>query len=256
MQKTRVRRGLPGISGCTLRVPQPKATGPESSHPRSNLQASGSRERRASGSPSPPLEERVGERRPVTLLDAAVRGDLPAGCRTSISGMVAENDGLLSMALSSKGGEGVEFGHSGLVNPKGCQKVAGGRRGFGGRRPPGNGAGDLLHPGRGARPASEPDRAGQGVALAPLPGCSPPDAVSRWSFPPCPERPPATLWQPCGLASASEFSRKCPNAKPAHSSKGGEGNSAVASEHRVARMDQPRPSSLVPPFAAFGFRVS
>jgi hypothetical protein len=24
----------------------------------------------------------------------------------------------------------------------------------------------------------------------------------RWSFPPCPERPPATLWQPCGLATA------------------------------------------------------
>ena len=32
---------------------------------------------------------------------------------------------------------GLEFGHSGSVNPKGCQRVAGGRRGFWGRRPPG-----------------------------------------------------------------------------------------------------------------------
>jgi hypothetical protein len=37
------------------------------------------------------LEERVGERRPITLLDAAVRGDIPAGCRTNISGVLAEN---------------------------------------------------------------------------------------------------------------------------------------------------------------------
>ena len=108
----------------------------------------------------------------------------------------------------------VKFGHSGLVNLKGCQRVAGGRRGLWGRRPPGNGAGDVLHPGRGARPAFEPARADQGAALAPLPGCSLSDAAFRWSFPPCPERPPATLWQPCGLASASEFSRKCPNSSP------------------------------------------
>lgn len=69
------------------------------------LQASGN-EQRASGSPSPPLEERAGERRPITLPDATVRGDLPAGRRTNISGGQAENDDLLSLPLSSKGGEG------------------------------------------------------------------------------------------------------------------------------------------------------
>jgi len=52
------------------------------------------------------LEERVGERRPVRIVDAAVRNDSPAGCPTRISGVVAENDDLLSLALSSKGGEG------------------------------------------------------------------------------------------------------------------------------------------------------
>ena len=41
------------------------------------LHTSGGREQRASGSPSPPLEERVGERRPITIRDAAVRGDIP-----------------------------------------------------------------------------------------------------------------------------------------------------------------------------------
>ena len=66
----------------------------------------GRREQRSSGSPSPPLEERAGERRPVTTLDAAVRGDIPAGCHTNISGMLAENDDLLSLPLSSKRGEG------------------------------------------------------------------------------------------------------------------------------------------------------
>jgi hypothetical protein len=59
-----------------------------------------------SGSPSPPLEERVGERRPFTILDAAARGNIPAGYRTSIPGVLAENDDLLSLPLSSKGGEG------------------------------------------------------------------------------------------------------------------------------------------------------
>ena len=38
------------------------------------LDASGGREQRASGSPSPPLEERAGERKPTTLPDAAVPG--------------------------------------------------------------------------------------------------------------------------------------------------------------------------------------
>jgi putative protease len=61
----------------------------------------------ASASPSPPLEERVGERRPVNILDAAVRGEIPAGCRTDMSRGRPENDDLLSLALSSKGGEGI-----------------------------------------------------------------------------------------------------------------------------------------------------
>jgi hypothetical protein len=52
------------------------------------------------------LEERAGERRPIIILEAAVRGDLPAGCRTNMSGVLAENDDLLSLPLSSKGGEG------------------------------------------------------------------------------------------------------------------------------------------------------
>ena len=60
------------------------------------------------------------------------------------------------------------FGHSGFVNPQGCQRIAGGRRGLRGRRPPGNRAGDVLHPGRGARPASKPARVGQGSTLASL----------------------------------------------------------------------------------------
>ena len=48
----------------------------------------------------------MGERRPVTILDAAVRGDLPTGCRTNLSGVRAENNDLLSLPLSSKRGEG------------------------------------------------------------------------------------------------------------------------------------------------------
>jgi hypothetical protein len=52
------------------------------------------------------LEERAGERRPIILLDAAARGDIPAGCRTNISGGLPEHDHLLSLSLSSKGGEG------------------------------------------------------------------------------------------------------------------------------------------------------
>jgi hypothetical protein len=50
------------------------------------------------------LEERAGERRPI--LDSAVPGDIPAGCRNHISGVPVEDDDLLSLPLSSKGGEG------------------------------------------------------------------------------------------------------------------------------------------------------
>jgi phosphoribosylformylglycinamidine synthase len=58
------------------------------------------------GSPSPPLEERVGERRPIAAPNAAVRGEIPAGGRGNISSGQAEKDDLLSLSLSSKGGEG------------------------------------------------------------------------------------------------------------------------------------------------------
>jgi hypothetical protein len=52
------------------------------------------------------LEERAGERRPFTLFDAEICAAVPAGCRTSSSEGLAENDDILSLALSSKGGEG------------------------------------------------------------------------------------------------------------------------------------------------------
>ena len=65
----------------------------ETSAPPCSSCASGGRVQRASGSPSPPLEERVGERRPVTIHDAAVL-------------VPGQNEDLLSLPLSSKGGEG------------------------------------------------------------------------------------------------------------------------------------------------------
>jgi glycosyltransferase involved in cell wall biosynthesis len=70
------------------------------------LPPSGGPEQRVSGSPSPPLEERVGERRPFNILNGAVSGDIPTGCRTNLPAVPAENDDLLSLPLSSKGGEG------------------------------------------------------------------------------------------------------------------------------------------------------
>ena len=72
--------------------------------------ASDGRDQQAIGSPSPPLEERGRERRHITTLNAAVRSELPAGCRTNSSGTLNENDGLLSLPLSSKGGEGNSAG--------------------------------------------------------------------------------------------------------------------------------------------------
>ena len=54
-------------------------------------------EPRAGDAPSSPLEEKVGERRATTL---------PAGSPTSRSGVGTEKDNLLSLPLSSKGGEG------------------------------------------------------------------------------------------------------------------------------------------------------
>jgi hypothetical protein len=40
------------------------------------------------------------------VLEATVCGDTLPGCRTNFSDMLAENNGLLSLSLSSKGGEG------------------------------------------------------------------------------------------------------------------------------------------------------
>src|ERR1017187_3064854 len=69
-----------------------------------SLHARGSDEPCAGVSPSPLLEERDGERRP--LLVAAIHSDIPADRCTSGSGVPTEINGLLSLALSSKGGEG------------------------------------------------------------------------------------------------------------------------------------------------------
>jgi hypothetical protein len=66
---------------------------------------------------------RAGERRPI--LDAAVGGDTPAGCRTNISGVPAENDDLLSLPLSSKGGEG--NGTAASEHRDACNEQAAGR---------------------------------------------------------------------------------------------------------------------------------
>jgi hypothetical protein len=74
--------------------------------PAGSLPASGGRVQPASGSPSPPLEKRAGERRPTPILQAVASGDISAGCLTNLSGARAENDDLLSLSLSSKGGEG------------------------------------------------------------------------------------------------------------------------------------------------------
>jgi hypothetical protein len=54
----------------------------------------------------------------------------------------------------------LDFGHSDSLNPKGCQRVAGGRRSFMARRPPGKGSGEVNHPGWGDR-AFEPARSGR-----------------------------------------------------------------------------------------------
>jgi phosphoribosylformylglycinamidine synthase len=44
--------------------------------------------------PSLPLEERAGERRPVATVDAAAPSDMPAGGRTSVSAVPAQSDGI------------------------------------------------------------------------------------------------------------------------------------------------------------------
>ena len=97
------------------------------------------------------------------------------------------------------------FGHSGWVNPKGCQRVAGGHRGSGGRRPPGNSAEDVRTPAGGARlVTAEPTRSGQAVACPgrlwhPSGVRGHPTRFPGGRFPLGPERPPATFCQPSGL---------------------------------------------------------
>src|ERR1035437_9187249 len=86
--KGRLMRAMQTFQRCSRR----RVSVLECASPFHFLHASGGREQRASGSPSPPLEGRGGERRPVTVLDAAVRGDIPAGCRTNISGVLVQND--------------------------------------------------------------------------------------------------------------------------------------------------------------------
>jgi PAS domain S-box-containing protein len=50
-----------------------------------------------------------------------------------------------------------------------------------------------------------------GFGLAPLRGARDQEHPFRWSFPPCPERPPATICQPSGLAPTDEAGRECPH---------------------------------------------
>jgi hypothetical protein len=52
------------------------------------------------------LEERVGERRPRLFFSITAQRSLPAGSSFSPSGWHVERNGLLSLTLSSKGGEG------------------------------------------------------------------------------------------------------------------------------------------------------
>src|ERR1035438_1056649 len=69
--------------------------------PGSTLPGSGGREQPAGGSPSLPLEERAGERRLVTIFDAAGRGDIPAGWRAAGGGR-----GLSLRVVGGGGGGG------------------------------------------------------------------------------------------------------------------------------------------------------
>jgi len=69
------------------------------------LRVSGGRAHRPNGSPSPPLEERVGERRFMTPLHAGARGRTLRG-PVNTSRVLAERNHLLLLPLSSRGGEG------------------------------------------------------------------------------------------------------------------------------------------------------
>ena len=82
-----------------------------------------------------------------------------------------------------------------MVNPEGCQRVAGGRRGL-------SGGGDLRIAAqrKSCTPAGVPEGSYVEVRSGTPAGCAAPTHGFRWSFPPCPERPPATLCQPSRLA--------------------------------------------------------
>jgi K+-transporting ATPase ATPase B chain len=63
------------------------------------LHVFGGSEQSARVSPSPPREERVGERRPTTVLDAVLPGNDPAGChRAACSALPLQGDGDLQPA--------------------------------------------------------------------------------------------------------------------------------------------------------------
>jgi hypothetical protein len=94
------------------------------------------------------------------------------------------------------------FRHSSLVNPKGCQRVAGGRRGLWG--------GDLLVTAHeiSCTPAGVPDRLRSLLDRTKVQLWHPSGVLALGrGFPVVVqgsgERPPATLWQPFGLTSAS-----------------------------------------------------
>jgi hypothetical protein len=88
-------------------------------------------------------------------------------------------------------------------NPKGWQKVAGGRGGKG-ARPPGLGAQVRCTPAGVPEPLS-PHRTD--IFLAPLRGAERQIDGFRWSCPFAPERPPATFCQPFGLQQRGACSR-------------------------------------------------
>ena len=131
---------------------------------------------------------------------------------------MAPTDGRVTQVVQSREGRArcpqraVESGHSGLLNPKGCQRVAGGRSAA---KTSGKNAKSLRIPeGCHTRPPHHsPARANPGrpearAGLARPPGCgsslvADPEVSAAL-------RPPATVWQPSGLRLASQ---NCPNSR-------------------------------------------
>ncbi len=86
--------------------------------------------------------------------------------------------------------------------PEGSRKSPG----VWGRRPPDNSVGDFMHPGRGARLVAAATRAGDGLAgkgwvWHPSGVLRYPTRFSGGRSPLCPERPPATIYQPSRVGS-------------------------------------------------------